>query len=107
MEDIGDRIHAENMEEDGTDMGNATASVPMSVTPLTSTPYFIFGETSEIQPPQPTASQIMPIPMTFPPSFVDPAISANAGPSGFTSMALEVSPGHPDSGASILLPLYL
>ena len=70
--------NTENMEEDATDMGNATASVPMSVTPLTSTPCFIFGETSEIQPPQPTASQTMPVPVTFPPSFVDPAIRANA-----------------------------
>ena len=33
-----------------TNVGNATASVPMSATPSTSTPRFVFGETSEIQP---------------------------------------------------------
>ena len=51
-----EEYNAENMEEDVTDMGNATVSVPMSASPLTSTPYFTFGETAEIQPSQPTAS---------------------------------------------------
>ena len=68
-----------HMEKDVTDVGNGIASVPMSVSPLTSTPYFIFGETAEIQPPQPTASQTMPVLVTLPPSFVDPAIRANTG----------------------------
>ena len=40
-----------------TDVGNATSSVPMSVTPLTTTPSFAFGETSEILPGYPTTSQ--------------------------------------------------
>ena len=48
---------AENMEEDMTDVGNAVASVPVSATPSTSTPKFVFGETSEIQPGYPTTSQ--------------------------------------------------
>ena len=48
---------AGNVEEDMTDVGNATASVPMSVTPLTTTPSFVFGETSEIRPGYPTTSQ--------------------------------------------------
>ena len=60
-------------------MENATASVPMSVTPLTSTPYFIFGETAEIQPPQPTASQTMPVSMAPTPPFVTSATRANLG----------------------------
>ena len=48
---------AGNVEEDMTDVGNAKASVPMSATPSTSTPRFVFGETSEIQPGYPTTSQ--------------------------------------------------
>ena len=40
-----------------TDVGNAVASVPMSASPSTSTPRFVFGETSEIQPGYPTTSQ--------------------------------------------------
>ena len=80
-----EEYNAENMEEDVTDVGSATASVPMSVTPLTSTPYFIFGETAEIQPPQPTASQTMPVSVTFPPSFVDPAIRANTDDADFNT----------------------
>ena len=70
--------NAEKMEEDMTDVGNTEVSAPMSVTPPVSTINFIFGETSEIQPAQPTASQTMPVPVTFPPSFVDSAIRANA-----------------------------
>ena len=50
-----------------------------TVTPLTSTPYFIFGETAEIQPPQPTASQTMPVSMALPPPFVTSATRANLG----------------------------
>ena len=95
-----EEYNAENMEEDATDMRNVTASVPMSATPLTSTPYFIFGETAEIQPSQPTASQTMPVSVTLPSSFVDPAIRANAGPFDFPQ-APEVSAGHPDSRTSI------
>ena len=48
---------AGNVEEDMTDVGNVVASVPMSATPSTSTPRFVFGETSEIQPGYPTTSQ--------------------------------------------------
>ena len=48
---------AGNVEEDMTDVGNAVASVPMSATPSTSTPRFVFGETSEIQPGYPMTSQ--------------------------------------------------
>ena len=55
----------------------------MSASPLTSTPYFTFGETAEIQPPQPTASQTMPVSVTFPHSFVDPPIRANADDADF------------------------
>ena len=40
-----------------TNVGNATASVPMSATPSTSTPRFVFGETSELQPGYPITSQ--------------------------------------------------
>ena len=80
-----EEYNAENMEEDVTDVGSVVASVPMSVSPLTSTPYFIFGETTEIQPPQPTASQTMPVPVTLPPSFVDAAIRANADDADFNS----------------------
>ena len=69
-------------------MGNATASVPMSVSPLTSTPYFTFGETAEIQPPQPTASQTMPVPVTSSSSFVDPAIRANTDGADFEPFTL-------------------
>ena len=83
-----EEYNAENIEEDVTDMGNATASVPMSATPLTSTPYFIFGETAEIQPPQPTASQTMPIPVTLPSSFVDPAIRANTDDADFNPFTI-------------------
>ena len=54
------QYNAENMEEDMTDVGNTTVSVPMSVTPPTSTPSFVFGETAEIQPAQPTMSQTAP-----------------------------------------------
>ena len=71
------------MEEDITDAWNTTVSVPMSVTPPVSTINFIFGETSEIQPPHPTASQTMPAPVTFPPSFVDLAIMANTDNADF------------------------
>ena len=92
--------NAEHMEEDVTDVGNATASVPMSVNPLTSTPYFIFGETTEIQSPQPTASQKMPVPVTFPLSFVDPATRANAGTSDFTPMTSEFRPRYSDISPS-------
>ena len=74
-----EEYNAENMEKDATHMGNATASVPMSVTPLIPTPYFIFGETAEIQPPQPTASQTMPVSLAFPPLFVTSATRANLG----------------------------
>ena len=84
--------NAENMEEDVTYMGNAAASVPMSVNPLTSTPYFIFGETAEIQPPQPTAYQTMPVPVTFPLSVIDPATRAKARTSDFTPMTPEFRP---------------
>ena len=45
------------MEEDVTGVGNAVTSVPMSATPSTSTPRFVFGETSEIQPSYHTTSQ--------------------------------------------------
>ena len=45
-----------NMEEDVMDMGNAIALVPMPITPSTPTPIFVFGETSEIQPDDSTAS---------------------------------------------------
>ena len=48
---------AGNVEEDMIDVGNAVASVPMSATPSTSTPRFVFGETSEIQPGYPMTSQ--------------------------------------------------
>ena len=71
--------NAENMEEDVTDVGNATASVPMSVNPPASTPYFVFGETAEIQPDYPTASQTMPVSMALPPPFVTSATRANLG----------------------------
>ena len=80
-----EEYNAENIEEDVTDVGNAVASVPMSVIPPGSTNYFTFGETAEIQPPQPTASQTMPVSVTFPPSFVDPAIRANADDADFNS----------------------
>ena len=58
--------NAENMDEDVTDVGNATVSVPMSVTPPVPTINFIFGEAAEIQPAQPTASQTMPVPVNIP-----------------------------------------
>ena len=81
--------NTENMEEDVTDVGNATTSVPMSITPPTSAPYYVFGETSGVRLVQPTASQTMPLPVTFPPSFVDLAIRPNTynadfNPSFFT-----------------------
>ena len=75
--------NAEDMEEDVTDVGNATASAPMSITTLASTPYYVFGETSGVRLVQPTASQTMPVPVTFPPSFVDPAIRANTDNADF------------------------
>ena len=86
-----EEYNAENMEEDVTDVGNAVASVPMSVSPLTSTPYFIFGETAEIQPPQPTASLTMPTPVTLPPSFVNLAIRANANDADFNLFTIPKS----------------
>ena len=64
--------NAENMEEDVMDMGNAIASVPMSVTPSTPTPRFVFGETSEIQPDDPTASQTTPVWANNLPPFLKP-----------------------------------
>ena len=78
-----EEYNAENMEEDVTDVGNAVASVPMSVTPPASAPYYVFGETSGVRLVQPTTSQTMPVPMTFPPSFVDPAIRANTDDADF------------------------
>ena len=76
---LGAEYNAENIEEDITDEGNAIVSVPMSITPPTSTPYFVFGETSEIQPVLPTASQNMPVSMALPPPFVTSATRANLG----------------------------
>ena len=67
---------AENMEEDVTDVGNAIASVPMSVTPCTSTPRFVFGETSKSQPGYPTTSQtIVEWTNNFPPFLKPPKVS--------------------------------
>ena len=71
--------NAENMEEDVTDVGNATTSVPMSINPPASTPYFVLGETAEIQSDYPTASQTMPVSMALPPPFVTSATRANLG----------------------------
>ena len=71
--------NAENMEEDITDVGNTTVSVSMSVHPPASTPYFVFGETAEIQPDYPTASQTMLVLMALPPPFVTWATRANLG----------------------------
>ena len=51
----------------------------MSITPPTSTPYFVFGETSEIQLVLPTASQNMQVSMALPPPFVTSATRANLG----------------------------
>ena len=76
---------AGNVEEDMTDVGNATASVLMSVTPLTTTPSFVFGETAEIQPAQPTVSQTVPVPTTVPPLFIDPAVRVKTEDSDFSS----------------------
>ena len=97
--------NAENMEEDITDVGNAVASVPMSVSPLISTSYFIFGETTEIQPPQPTTSQTMPVPVTLPPSFVDPAIRANTDDADFNLFTIPKSgeaQGYTNTGIPIV-----
>ena len=81
-----------------TDVGNATASVPMSVTPLTTTPSFVFGETAEIQPAQPTVSQTVPVPTTVPPLFIDPAVrvkteDSDFSPSYFTAPKFVATPG--------------
>ena len=72
MEGAEADYNAENMEEDVMDMGNAIASVPMSVTSSTSTPRFVFGETSEIQPDDPTASQTTPVWANNLPPFLKP-----------------------------------
>jgi hypothetical protein len=89
---------AGNVEEDMTDVGNATASVPMSVTPLTTTPSFVFGETAEIQPTQPTVSQTVPVPTTVPPLFIDLAVrvkteDSDFSPSYFTAPKFVATPG--------------
>ena len=89
---------AGNVEEDMTDVGNATASVPMSVTPLTTTPSFVFGETAEIQPAQPTVSQTVPVPTTVPPLFIDPDVrvktkDSDFSPSYFTAPKFVATPG--------------
>ena len=83
-----EEYNAENMEEDVTDVGNAVASVPISVNPPASTPYFVFGETAEIQPDYPTTSQTMPISMALPPTFVDPAIRANTDDANFNPFTI-------------------
>ena len=77
------KYNAENMEEDITDVRNTTVSVPMSAIPPVSTIDFVFGETAEIQPDYPTASQTELVSMTSPPSFIDPATRATTGYADF------------------------
>ena len=89
---------AGNVEEDMTDVGNATASVPMSVTPLTTTPNFVFGKTAEIQLAQPTVSQTVPVPTTVPSLFIDAAVrvkteDSDSSPSYFTAPKFVATPG--------------
>ena len=54
------------------EMGNTTVSLPMTVTPPISAPSYVFVETAEIQPAQPTVSQTTPVSMTFSPKFINP-----------------------------------
>ena len=104
-----EEYNAENMEEDATDVGNATASVPMSGIPLTSTPHFIFGETAEIQPPQPTASQNMPVSMALPPAFFYPATRANTDDADLNPFTIPKSgeaQGFTNTGIQLFLMNY-
>ena len=77
--------NAENMEEDIADVGNTTVSIPIFVTPPASNPNFVFGETAEIQPAQPTVSQTAPVSTTFSPSFINPATRVKTEYSDFES----------------------
>ena len=96
--------NAENMEEDVTDVGNAVASVPMSVNPPTSTAYFVFGENVKIQPDHPTASQTMPVPVTSSPSFADPAIRANTDDADFNPFTIP-KPGGAQEFTNTRIPI--
>ena len=77
--------NAENMEDVVPDMGNTTVSVPMTATPPASIASFIFGETAEIQPAQPTVSQTAPVLTTFSPIFIDPTTRVKTENSDFSS----------------------
>ena len=100
-----EEYNTENMEEDVTDVGNAVASVPMSANPPASTPYFVFGETAEIQPDYPTTSQTMPVSMALPPPFVTSATKANLGLSNtsfFTIPKSGEAQGYTNTGIPIV-----
>ena len=89
--------NAANMEDDTPQMRNTVVSVPICVTLLVSTIRFVFGDTAQIHPDYPTASQAMPVSMIFFASFSNPATRANAGLPSFASMTSEFSPGHLDT----------
>ena len=102
------QYNAENMEEDMTYVGNTTVLVTTSITPPTSTPSFVFGETDEIQPAQPTMSQTVPVLTMFPPSFIDPATRlkmeySDFSPSFFTAPKVEEAQEFTNTGIPIVL----
>ena len=102
-----EEYNAENMEDDIPYVGNTTLLVPMSITPPASIAYFLFGETAEIQPDYRTASQTMPVSMTFPPSFTNPVARANAeysdfNPSFFRIPTFGEAQGLTDTGIPII-----
>ena len=99
--------NAENMEDVMPEMGNTTVSVPMTVTPPVSAPSFVFGETAEIQPAQPTVSQTAPVSTTFSPSFINPTTRVKTeysdfSPSFFTAPKIEEAQEFTNTGIPIV-----
>ena len=99
--------NAENMEDDTPEMGNTTVSVPLTVTPPPFIPSFVFGETTEIQPAQPTVSQTAPVSTTFSPTFINPATRVKTeysdfNPSFFATPKIEEPQGFTNTGVPIV-----
>ena len=99
--------NAKNTEDVMLEMGNTTLSVPMTVTPPVSAHSFVFGETTEIQPPQATVSQTAPVSTTFSPTFINPTTRVKTeysdfNPSFFVAPKIEEAQGFTNTGIPIV-----